>query len=103
VETERARPVKLEVIETEGQKVVLDPMQVVQAEQSSETFLQRFINQDPVIRAAKAMVPARTAIAMMMPLNSNPRKAIRMAPILDRFLLGRRSPYPTVVAVMNDQ
>lgn len=42
VETERARPVKLEVIETEGQKVVLDPMQVVQAEQSSETFLQRF-------------------------------------------------------------
>jgi len=42
VETERARPVKLKVIETEGQTVVLDPMQVVQAEQSSEKFLQRF-------------------------------------------------------------
>src|SRR5579863_5796636 len=42
VDTEKARPVKLKVIETEGHTVVLDPMRVVQAEQSSEKFLQRF-------------------------------------------------------------
>ena len=42
VEAERARPVKLKVVEAEGQSAVLDPLQVVQAEQSSEKFLHRF-------------------------------------------------------------
>ncbi len=42
VRLENQRPVKIKVVETQGQGVVLDPTQVVQAEQSSEKFLQRF-------------------------------------------------------------
>ena len=42
VEVGGARPVELKIVENQGQSVVLDQMQVVQAEQSSEKFLQRF-------------------------------------------------------------
>lgn len=42
VEVGGARPVELKIVENQGQIVVLDQMQVVQAEQSSEKFLQRF-------------------------------------------------------------
>ena len=39
---------------------------------------------------------------MMMPVSKSPRNAITIAAILDDFFAGRRSPYPTVVAVTND-
>ncbi len=42
VEAGGARPVELKIVENQGQSVVLDQMQVIQAEQSSEKFLQRF-------------------------------------------------------------
>lgn len=42
VDVRGARPVELRIVENQGQSVVLDQMQVVQAEQSSEKFLQRF-------------------------------------------------------------
>jgi hypothetical protein len=43
------------------------------------------------------------AMAIMMPLSTCPRKAIKTAKIFDPRFVGRISPYPTVVAVMNDQ
>ena len=50
-----------------------------------------------------AKVAAHTARAMTIPVSIKPKKAIRMATTLDALLIGRRSPYPTVVAVMKDQ
>ena len=41
---------------------------------------------------AKAFVAAFTPRAMMMPVVSNPSTAIKMATILDRLVVGRKSP-----------
>jgi len=40
----------------------------------------------------KAFVAAYTPSAMMMPVASNPSTAMKMATILDRFWVGRKSP-----------
>src|SRR5271170_3603144 len=53
--------------------------------------------------AASAIVAAWTATAIKIPVNVSPTRAITIAKILAHFLVGRMSPYPTVVAVMNDQ